>query len=344
MSDRLDDDLLEDLAEPEGPAYSRFEMGDLGDDLGDLGDDSDEFLGDLLGEAGDFGDLGDEDAFDQIDDAVAEVLQADDADEFLGGLRSILRKVAPIVSKVAPLLPIPGAGLIGKAADIVSKVAADEGDEMDAIDDLADLGDSVDSIDPVAPVLAGLAIKKAIPTVASLPHGARKQLVKATTAATKHVARHHGAAAARVMPAIVRHARRTAAKAGAPASALPHLVRTTAAKVARSPHLVRRMAQASHRMRSAPGMGSMRGGFRGMGSTGMGSTGMGSTGMGMGRHHRRHRRHHGYGGFGGGTGSYRGGFGGGSSWTDGGGSSWTGGGGTRSMSFRGPVRITIESI
>jgi hypothetical protein len=322
MSDRLDDDLLEDLAEPEGPAYSRFDMGDLGDeDLGDLGDDSDEFLGDLLGEAGDFGD---EDAFDQIDDAVAEVLQADDADEFLGGLRNILKKVAPIVSKVAPLLPIPGAGLIGKAADIVSQVAADEGDEMDAIDDLADLGDSVDSIDPVAPVLAGLAIKKAIPTIASLPHGARKQLVKATTAATKHVARHHGPAAARVMPAIVRHARRTAAKAGAPASALPHLVRKTAAKVARSPHLVRRMAQASHRMRSAPGIGSMRAGARGMGA----------PGMGMGRHQRRHRRHHGLGGFGGGTlgggaGSYRGG---------------AGAGGTRSLSFHGPVRITIESI
>ena len=105
MSDRFDDDLLEDLAEPEGQAYSRFDMGDLGDDLADLGDESDEFLGDILG-----ADSGDEDAFDQIDDAVAEVLQADDADEFLGGLRSILKKVAPIVSKVAPLLPIPGAG------------------------------------------------------------------------------------------------------------------------------------------------------------------------------------------------------------------------------------------
>jgi hypothetical protein len=314
MSDRFDDDLFDDLAEPEGQAYSRFDMGDLGDDLGDLGDGSDEFLGDILG-----ADLGDDDAFDQIDDAVAEVLQADDADEFLGGLRNVLKKVAPIISKVAPLLPIPGAGLIGKAADIVSKVAADEGDEMDAIDDLADLGDSVDSVDPVAPVVAGLAIKKAIPTVSSLPHTARKQLVKATTAATKQVARHHGPAAAKAMPAIVRHAHRTAARAGAPASAVPHLVRKTAAKVARSPQLVRRMAQASHRMRGAPGMGSMRGG---------------SMGTSMGRHHqRRNRRHHGYGGFGGGVGSY-----------GGGGASWTGGGGSRSLSLHGPVRITIESI
>lgn len=310
MSDRLDDDLLDDLAEPEGPAYSRFDMGDPGDDLADLGDESDEFLGDILG-----AEFGDEDAADEIDDAVAEVLQADDADEFLGGLRNVLKKVAPIVSKVAPLLPIPGAGLIGKAADIVSKVAADEGDEMDAIDDLADLSDSVDSVDPVAPVVAGLAIKKAIPTVSAMPHGTRKQLVKATTAATKHVARHHGAAAARVMPAIVRHARRTAARTGAPASALPHLVKQTAAKVAKSPHLVRRMAQTSHRMRHAPGMASMRGGT---------SLGMGAAG----RHHRRHRRHHGYGGFGG----------------FGGGAVGTGSGTSRSMSFHGPVRITIESI
>lgn len=315
MSDRFDDDLLEDLAEPEGQSYSRFDMGDLGDDLADFGDESDEFLGDILG-----ADFGDEDAADEIDDAVAEVLQADDADEFLGGLRNVLRKVAPIVSKVAPLLPIPGAGLIGKAADIVSKVAADEGDEMDAIDDLADLSDSVDSVDPVAPVVAGLAIKKAIPTISAMPHGTRKQLVKATTAATKHVARAHGAQAAKVMPAIVRHARRTAARTGAPASALPQLVKKTAAKVARSPQLARRMANVSHRMRSAPGIGSMR---------------TGSPGMGMGRHHRRHRRHHGYGGFGG--------YGGGPSYYGGGGV-WAGGGGSRSMSLRGPVRITIESI
>jgi hypothetical protein len=291
MSDRFDDDLMEDLAEPEGPAYSRFDdLGDLGDDLADEFDDA----------ADDF-----DDAADEIDDAVAEVLQADDADEFLGGLRNVLKKIAPIVSKVAPLLPIPGAGIIGKAADIVSKVAADEADEMDAIDDLADLGDEFDSVDPVAPVVAGLAIKKAIPAVARLPHGARKQLVKAATAATKHVARHHGPAAARAMPAIVRHARRTAAKQGAPASALPQIVRRTAAQVARSPQLVRRMAQTSQRMRSAPGMGSM--------------------GTGMGRRNRRHRRQHGFGGFGGGA-------------------SMSGAGGSRSLSLRGPVRITIESM
>ena len=34
MSDKFDDDLFDDLAEPEGQAYSRFDMGDLGDDLG----------------------------------------------------------------------------------------------------------------------------------------------------------------------------------------------------------------------------------------------------------------------------------------------------------------------
>jgi hypothetical protein len=322
MSDRFDDDLFDDLAEPEGQAYSRFDMGDLGDDLGDFGDESsDEFLGDILG-----AEFGDEDAFDQIDDAVAEVLQADDADEFLGGLRNVLKKVAPIVSKVAPFLPIPGAGLIGKAADIVSKVAADEGDEMDAIDDLADLGDSVDSVDPVAPVVAGLAIKKAIPAVSAMPHGARKQLVKATTAATKHVARAHGAAAAKVMPAVVRQARRTAARTGAPASALPHLVKKTAAKVARSPQLARRMAHVSRQMRSASGIGSFSPTRTGSLSMGMGSA--------MGRQRRRHRRHHGYGGFGGyGSPGYYGGD-----------STWSGGGGTRSLSLRGPVRITIESM
>jgi hypothetical protein len=131
------------------------------------------------------------------------------------------------------------------------------------------------------------------------------------------------------MPAIVRHARKVAARQGAPASHLPHIVRRTAAKVARSPQLVRRMAQTSHRMRTAPGMGG---------------------GMAVGRHRRR--RHQGYGGFGGQAG-YRGGqrshgMGGtrrhGMGGMGGGARGWGSTGGTRSLSLQGPVRIIIESM
>ena len=241
-------------------------------------------------------------------------------------------------------MPIPGAGIIGKVADVVSNAAEDGVDEMDAIDDLADLGDEADAVDAVAPVVAGLAIKKAIPTVSRLPHTTRKQLVKAATAATKHIARRHGPAAAAVVPAIVHHARKIAVRRGASPAQLPNLVRKTAARVAQSPQLVRRLAQTSRRMRAAPGMG---------------------VGTAMG--HRRRRRH-GYGGFGdyGMRGGYRGGMRrrGGGSWGapatrgwDGYGSprgwdrpgargarGWGGLGGARSLSLSGPVRITIESM
>jgi hypothetical protein len=245
MSQRLDDDLMDDLTEPEGPANTRHPFDDAGDFLDDLGDEP-------LG----FDDAGDEfEAMDDMDDAVADILQADDADAFWGGLRKILHKVAPIVSKVAPLLPIPGAGLIGKAADIVGKVAADDGDELDALDGVADIADDADSLDAVAPVVAGLAIRKAVPAVARLPHHERKRLVKATATAAKHIARHHGPAGVLAMPAIVHHARRVVARHGAPVSQLAHTVRRTAAKVANSPRLVRRFAHASQRMRTVPALG-----------------------------------------------------------------------------------------
>ncbi|HVH78866.1 MAG TPA: hypothetical protein VM782_05725 [Stellaceae bacterium] len=364
MIDRMDDDLMEDLAEPEGPAYHRADdPGDLGEELGDFGD-----LGDDLVDAYDPGeDLGDDladDAADEFDDAIAEALMADEADEFLGSVWKAVKKVAPIVSKVAPFLPIPGAGVIGKVADVVANAAEDEADEIDAIDGMIELADEADAIDAVAPVVAGLAIKKAIPTVSRLPHGTRKQLVKATAAATKHIARRHGPVAAAAAPAIVRHARKVAANRGLPATHLPHLVKRTAARVARSPGLVRRMANTSRRMRTAPGMG--------------------GAGIGMGHRRRRHQAYGGFGGY-----SYRGssrGFGGGvrrrgmraRGW-DGYGApreygwdsprgygapreyGWDsprgyggygldrprgfgGVGGSRSLSLNGPVRITIESM
>jgi hypothetical protein len=265
MSQPLDDDLLDDLAEPEGPAFSRHAFDDA-DPLDDLAEPLGADPLDDLGEAAEFDAA---EVMDELEDAVAEALDADDADEFFGklfkGLRNIAKKVAPIVSKVAPLLPIPGAALIGKAADVVSKVAADEADELDAFEGMIDIADEADSFDAAAPVAAALAIRKAVPQAARLPHAQRKQLVKATAAATRHVARRHGPTAAAAVPAIVKHARRVAVQRGAPARQLPHLVRQTAAKVAQSPQLVRRFARASEAMRTAPGMaGDIGYGGRGM--------------------------------------------------------------------------------
>jgi hypothetical protein len=347
MSQPLDEELFDDLAEPEGPAHF-----DEADELEDLAeplamDPLDPFE---MGDAGDGVDFDAAEVMDELEDAVTEALDADDADEFLGnlwkGIRSVAKKVAPIVSQVAPLLPIPGAGLIGKAADIVGQVAADEADELDAFDALIDIADEADSFDAAAPVAAALAIRKALPQAARLPHQQRKQLVKAASVATRHIARRHGPAATAAMPAIVRHARRVAVQKGVPARQLPHLVRQTAAKVARSPQLVRRFARASSAMRTAPGMAG------GMGWEGPGTLtapgmagGIGSRRRGM---RRRRRGYGGEGGFGDGLGgrgmatrrrsaARLGRYG----YTPGaGGGAW----GDRRITLQGPVRITVETI
>jgi hypothetical protein len=368
MSQPLDDELFDDLAEPEGPAHfdEADELEDLADPHGadplDPLDDSFE-----LADAADGVEFDAAEVMDELEDAAAEALEADDADEFLGnlwkGIRSVAKKVAPIVSQIAPLLPIPGAGLIGKAADIVGQVAADEADEFDAFDAMIDLADEADSFDAAAPIAAALAIRKALPQAARLPHAQRKQLVKATSVATRHIANRHGPAAVAAVPAIVRHARRVAVQKGVPARQLPHLVRQTAAKVARSPQLVRRFARASAAMRTAPGtaggigwegpgVSSVPGMPGGIGSRGRGMRrrrrayggygGMGGTGAGSGRRGRRHRGA-GYGGAGS-MGRYGYAPRGGGGWGDYapryGGGAW----GDRRITLQGPVRITVETI
>jgi hypothetical protein len=315
MSQPLDADLLDDLGEPEGSAFPRqadeAELGDFGEGL----------EADLL-EAEDL--EADADAMDALEEAVTEALDAEDADEFLGGLwnkvKSVAKKVAPIVSQVAPLLPIPGAGLIGKAADVIGQVAADEADELDAIDGMIDIADDAEAFDAAAPVVAGLAIKKGVPNIAAMPHQQRKHLVKATAAAARHVARHHGPEAVAALPAIVQQARRTAVKQGIPSRQLPHLVRRTAAKVAQAPHLVRRFANASAGLRTAHPMGTGR---RGMGPGRSVTGGMRHAGYPAARTGR-------YGYRTGGPGRYGSGYG--------------GVGSERRITLRGPVRITVETI
>ena len=132
MRGKLDDDLLGDLAEPEGPAYPHAA------DEGDLGDLGDPLAADLLeaNGAGDGLEFEAAEATDELGSTIADVLGADDAD--FGG---VAKKVPPIISQVAPLLPIPGAGLIGNAADIVSQVATDQADALEGIIDIADEAD-----------------------------------------------------------------------------------------------------------------------------------------------------------------------------------------------------------
>jgi hypothetical protein len=77
MRQPLDDDLLDDLAEPEGPASSRHAL----DEPHPLDDLADPHGADLLDDSGDGVEFDAAEVMEELEDAVAEALDADDADE-----------------------------------------------------------------------------------------------------------------------------------------------------------------------------------------------------------------------------------------------------------------------
>jgi len=296
MSDRFDEDMMDDLmAEaPEGmSAMDEFDEGDAFDELEafdeadefDEGDEFDEFE-DTMDYAEDGLDAGE--GMDEFEDAMADLLEADDADEFFGGFGKILRKVgrgvgkvARTVAPIAKLIPIPQAQLVGRAADLIGGVLADEGDEMDALDEMADLAEEEDGFDALAPAMAALAIRGALKhQAARIPVAQRRQLVKTVAAATRHIARKHGARAVVAVPGIVRHARNIAVKKHLSAKHLPHLVARGAKVALRSPHAARKLAGVGAKLRTGPSR--HRRGVHGTGRTRYGASGY--TGYSGGKH------------------------------------------------------------
>jgi len=76
MSDRLDDDLLDDLAdEGEGPAQSRHAYDEGDDELAEF-DEADD---DALDDEGDEFEGDEADVADEMEDAVADALEAESA-------------------------------------------------------------------------------------------------------------------------------------------------------------------------------------------------------------------------------------------------------------------------
>ena len=116
---------------------------------------------------------------DEFIEGIASILGADDADEFFGGFKNILKTVGNVARKVAPIakmIPIPQAQLIGGAADMIGNVLADEGDEFDALDAMADYAEEEeDGFDALAPAVAGLAIRSALKhKAAQIPRAASR--------------------------------------------------------------------------------------------------------------------------------------------------------------------------
>lgn len=198
---------------------------------------------------------------DALDDLVADALDAEDTEEFLRRLGRIARRavsvarsvgrgvgqVARVVAPIASAIPLPQAQAIGRIAGIAGRLLADGADDFELLDNLFDLAEEEGDIDAVAPVIAGLTLRTAMPRAPRAPRPLRRQVVRSVTQATRTIARRRGVPAARAIPQVVRTAQRTAAQRRLPARQLPQAIRSTAAQVAASPQLTRRMAQTTRR-------------------------------------------------------------------------------------------------
>jgi hypothetical protein len=275
MSDRFEDDLMEDLmAEP----MDEFDEAEEAD----AAEDSDEF--DEFEESDEFDDSADEmDSFegeesaDEFEEGVTDALEAEDADEFFGGFKNILKTVGNVARKAAPfasLVPIPG---VGAAANLIGSVLADEGDEMDALEDLADYADEEEGFDALAPAVAGLAIRAALKQKAArIPRVHRRKLVKTVSAVAKRIARKHGARAMVAVPGIVRSARHVLLRKRLPVKHLPHLVARAARLAVRSPRALRKFARVGAHLRTGR-MAHRAGGLRTRGRTRYGVGALGAA-------------------------------------------------------------------
>jgi hypothetical protein len=262
MSQRFDTDVMDDLfyETAEGPAqmgYDEFAEFDAGEDAFDEFDDGFEEM-DEYAEAEEYDAM---DALDAMEEAVTDALAADDTDEFFRGMRRRLQNIARrgvqvarraargaaaaarTIAPIASAIPLPQMQALGRAAGLLGRLAADEADEFEALDELFDWAEDEDAIDLLAPVLAGVTIHRSMPGVARLPRDTRRQLVRSVTRSTQMLARRQGPQAARAVPRVVQSVQRTARRRGLPARAMPQAVRRATTQVARSPRLVRQLAQ-----------------------------------------------------------------------------------------------------
>jgi len=266
----LEDDLYEDAAFGEAEGAADFYEDEMEDMFAEA-DFGDEFMEADEWDAMDALEDEYEDEFDGFEayefeedpweDALAYAMGAESEDEFLGRLwkaakgvaknvASGVAKVAPIVSKVAGVIPHPlaqaiskGAGVAGKVANLAQRLRAEGATEEEALDAFAELA----AADMRAlPVVAGVAARSLVKSKgAAMPMGARKRAVKDVKAAATTLVARGGKKAVRALKPITKSVNRTAAVKGTPVTAKPKVVRATATKVSRSPRMVRKLARPS---------------------------------------------------------------------------------------------------
>jgi hypothetical protein len=273
----LFDDLAFDEAEGAADAFDEFDEGDEFDEM-DEADEFDEM--DSMDEADEFDefDEADEvDAYDEMDDfdgfdeedmmdeddeiisLISRALSAEDTDEFfrrvLRGLRgaargvaNVARRAAPVIGQVArgagPLLsmiPHPAAQAAGRVAGVLGQLMADGASDEEALEAMAEVAARNRR---AIPIVAGLAVRSiARQATPRMPLRQRQQMVRQATNAVRTLVQRRGPQAARAIPRIARSVRRTAATRGTPPAARARVLQRTARRVASNPRMVRQLAR-----------------------------------------------------------------------------------------------------
>jgi len=198
------------------------------------------------------------DAYDSMEDAVADALAADDTDEFLRRLRNVARRAAQgaarvgrgvgqaarVIAPIARAIPLPQAQAVGRIAGALGRVLFDGADEFDALDEVFDELEGDDAIDAAAPVVAGLALRSRMPGIAQAPRHLRQQMVRSAAQATRRVAAQQGIPTARhaLSGAVQRVQQAVRRRAISPRQA-PQALRQLGQRAARNPRAARALAQ-----------------------------------------------------------------------------------------------------
>jgi hypothetical protein len=119
---------------------------------------------------------------------------------------------------------------------------ADGADEFEAFDELVD-GLDEDGIDAAAPVLAGMVIRRALPSVARAAAPVRRAAVRAVSQAVRSAVRRQGPQAARAVARAVSATRRIVQRRRLPARQAVQAVRRVTRQVTARPQTVQRLSR-----------------------------------------------------------------------------------------------------
>lgn len=296
--DRYEEEMFDELgfdeAEGASDSYDEYDAADEADEMDeadeydeaesmDAGDEYDE-----MDEADEYDELDEGDESDESDEewdeALAHALGAEDTDEFFRriaraarGVAGAVRRAAPTIGRIARAVGpvaslIPGVGTaIGGVANVVGQLMADEASEEEALDAFAELATRNRS---AVPIVAALATRRVLgPAAARMPVAARAAAIRTVRHAATQMVNRGGPSAIRALPRIARSVQRTGVARRTPAAARPRVLAQTARRVVqRNPRLRRQLtrplgqgrqvinrARAAARAGAAPGRAILRG-------------------------------------------------------------------------------------